>query len=77
MWKIINLKTLLKSKEELKGIKVTFINEPAGKTCGERRDFCPEKLLPNQANELTVGNGRALLASQWGPGGGVPGKPGN
>ena len=53
---IINLKTLLKTKEELKRIKVTFISELAGKICGELKDFCPKKLLLSQAIELTVWN---------------------
>ena len=43
-------------KAELKRIKVTFISEPAGNICGGPKEFCPNKLLPNQASELTVGN---------------------
>ena len=33
LWKIINFRTLLKTKEELKKIKVMFISESAGKNC--------------------------------------------
>ena len=50
----INLKTLLKTKEELKRIKVTFISEPAGKICSGLKDFCPKK--PSQVSDLTAGN---------------------
>ena len=52
---VVNLKTLLKTKKELKIIKVTFISEPDG-ICGELKGFCLNKLLLSQASELTVGN---------------------
>ena len=47
---------ILKLKEELKRIKVTFISELAGKICGWLKNFFPKKVLPSQASELTVEN---------------------
>ena len=47
---------ILKTKEELKRIKVTFISETAGKICGWLKNFFQKKVLPSQASELTVGN---------------------
>ena len=47
---------ILKTKKELKRIKVTFISEPAGKIRGWLKNFFPKKVLPSQASELTVGN---------------------
>ena len=43
---------ILKTKEELERIKVTFISEPAGKICGWLKNFFPKKFLPSLASEL-------------------------
>ena len=57
---------ILKTKEELKRIKVTFISEPAGKICGWLKNFFQKKVLPSQASELTVGGSKGgVLGETW------------
>ena len=58
--KIINLKILLKNKEELKIIKITFIVEAAGKICGglkaARRISVRKNFYRAECTEFTTGN---------------------
>ena len=58
LWKIINLKALLKNKEKLKSLKVTSIREQAGNVCRRWKrtldDIFPKKLLPSQVSKLTA-----------------------
>ena len=67
---------ILKTKEELKRIKVTFTSEPAGKICGWMKSFFLKNVLQSQASELTVESlgGRCKPMKSRG---GVPRKIGN
>ena len=55
-WKIINLKTLAKNKEQLKRIKMTFISEPTGKIWGGLNGFCSKKFYQAKRVSLQLEN---------------------